>query len=72
MQNEAFERLAALRNDEQAPGRSVGDERLLNRAAAGDELLVGAEEVRRSDGRRRGSEPGRRFAPGPVRASTGS
>ena len=48
---ELLERLAALRDDEQAMGRPAGHERLLDRAAARDQLLVLAEDVRRRQGR---------------------
>jgi len=44
-------------DDEEATSRSSSDERLLDRATSGNELLVLAEEVRWRDGR---SERGRR------------
>lgn len=49
MEHEALERLAALRHDEQAMGRAPSDKRLLDRAAAGDELLAIGEQVRGRD-----------------------
>ena len=40
MQDELLERHAALRDDEQPTSLAAGDERLLDRAAACDELLT--------------------------------
>jgi hypothetical protein len=40
MQDDALQRAPALRDDEQAMGGSAGCERLLDGAAAGDQLLV--------------------------------
>jgi len=51
VENESFQRLAALRNDEQAMGRSAGDECLLDRTASGNQLLVVREQIRRWNGR---------------------
>ena len=51
VEDEPLERLAALRDDEEATSRSSSDERLLDRATSGNELLVLAEEVRWRDGR---------------------
>jgi hypothetical protein len=45
VEDEALERLAALRNDEQATGRPSGDERFFDRPPSGDELLVFGEQV---------------------------
>ena len=45
VEDELLERLAALRDDEQAEGRPAGGERLLDRPATGDELLVRTEQV---------------------------
>jgi hypothetical protein len=45
VQHEPFERLAALRDDEESERRPPRDERLLDGPPTGDELLVGAEEV---------------------------
>jgi hypothetical protein len=56
VQDEALERLAALGRDKEATGATTGDERLLHRVAARDELLV----VRHHDGR----APGPRRRPG--------
>jgi hypothetical protein len=50
VQDEPLERLTALRDDEQPMGRSTCDEGLLDRAPAGDELLVVGQEVGRWDG----------------------
>ena len=49
MENESLERLAALGYDEEATGRSPGDEGLLDGAPSGDELLVVAEQIRGCD-----------------------
>jgi hypothetical protein len=49
VQHEAVERLAPLRHDEQAAGRPVGDERLLDRTSTGNELLILTEQVGRGD-----------------------
>jgi hypothetical protein len=54
MQDELFQRVATLRDDEQSVRRSTGREDLLDRTPAGDELLVGSQEVR---GRQRGDRP---------------
>ncbi|HEY3165519.1 MAG TPA: hypothetical protein VGJ71_14220 [Candidatus Limnocylindrales bacterium] len=67
MEHEAFEGLTALWHDQQTTGRPAGDERLLDRAASGDELFVLTEEVGGCDCWRRG-EPRRRLAPGTFRA----
>jgi hypothetical protein len=67
MEDEALECLAALRDDQQATGRPPGDERLLDRPAPGDELLVLAQQVRGSDARAVGVRwPPRGVAPGSV------
>jgi hypothetical protein len=47
MQDQLFERGATLRDDEQADGGPAGDERLLDRATSGDQLLTLAERVGR-------------------------
>ncbi len=69
MEDEPLERLAALGDDEQAARRTVGDERLLDGPAAGDELFVVRDQV---GGRDAGSvgvgRSGRRLAPGAVPA----
>ena len=65
MEDELLERVPALRDDEQAMGGPAGGEDLLDRAAAGDELLVGAEQVRRRQRRRR-PRPGRGIRAGPA------
>jgi hypothetical protein len=58
VEDELLERLAALRDNEQANGLAVGDERLLDGMATRDEFLVLTEEVRRwRTGR--GASPGR-------------
>jgi hypothetical protein len=51
VEDEPLERLAALRNDEQATCGSSSDERLLDGSTSRDELFVLAEEIRRRDGR---------------------
>jgi hypothetical protein len=68
VQDEPLERLAALRDDEQPMGRSPGHEGFLDRATAGDELLVLSQEVRRRDSR---AERGSRTRPGLPRAILG-
>jgi hypothetical protein len=50
VENEPFEGLPTLRNDEQADGRTAGDECLLDGTASGHELLARVDEA---DGRRR-------------------
>ena len=50
VEDELLERLPTLRDDEQPMCRPTGDERLLDRAASRDELLVLAENVRRRQG----------------------
>jgi hypothetical protein len=45
VEDDLFERGAAIRNDEQPPSRSARDERLLDGPATRDELLVGLERV---------------------------
>jgi len=45
VQDEPLQRLASLRDDEQAMGRPARDERLLDGATAGDELFVVAEVI---------------------------
>lgn len=45
VEDETLQRLAALRHDEQAAGRAAGDERLLDRTTACDELLALADQV---------------------------
>ena len=87
VEDQLLERLPTLRDDEQSMCRPTGDERLLDRAAAGDQLLVLAEDVRRRQGRRgvrralrrphRATRPGPRGRPsadGPAwtRSVTGS
>ena len=62
VQDEPLERLTALRDDEQPMGRSACDEGLLDRAPAGDELLVVRQEVGRWDG-----GPEALIGAGPVR-----
>ena len=52
MQHELLEGGPALGDDEQPDGGTTRDERLLDRAAAGDELLVGTEGLRRRQRRR--------------------
>jgi hypothetical protein len=61
VEDEPLERLAALRDDEQATCGPSSDERLLDRAASRDELFVLGEEIRRGNGRseRRRSARGR-------------
>ena len=54
VQDQLLERLATLRDDEQPDRRAAGREGLLDRATAGDELLVGTKQVR---GRQRRSRP---------------
>ena len=61
VEDELLERLPALRDDEQADRGSPGDERLLDRAAAGDQLLVLGEEA---GGRRRRAAIAVRASPG--------
>ena len=56
VEDEAFEGLAPLGDDEQPDRGPLRDERLLDGAAAGDQLLVGAEQVGIGRGRR--PEPG--------------
>jgi hypothetical protein len=51
VENEAFQRLAPLRDDDEPDRRPARDERLLDRAAAGDELVVVTNEIRRRAGR---------------------
>jgi hypothetical protein len=51
VEDEPLERLAPLRDDEQAVGRSPGDEGLLDRPTARDELLSFCEEIRWRHGR---------------------
>ena len=55
---------APLRDDEQAPGLAAGDERLLDRAAAGDELLVLGERRRSGGGGSSGRAGGPNRRPG--------
>ena len=50
MQDQLLEGAAALRDDEQADGRPTGDEGLLDRTAAGDELLVRPKILGRRQG----------------------
>ena len=67
MEDEALERIAAAGRDEEAGGPRAGDEGLLHRVPAGDELLaVGEVASGGSDGgaagggaHARGSNPGR-------------
>ena len=64
MEHELLQRVAPLRDDEQAAGLAAGDERLLDRAAAGDELLALGERrasasCGASSGHRRRGRPGR-------------
>ena len=66
VEDELLERIAALRDDEQAPRLAAGDERLLDGAAAGDELLVLAERDP-LEGRRQRSA--RRRAVAAIRAA---
>ena len=47
MEDELFERVPALRDDEQAMRGPARGEDLLDRAPTGHELLVGAEQVGR-------------------------
>ena len=55
VEHDLLERLPPLRHDQQPDRRPAGDERLLDRPAAGDELLVLAEQLRiGSDGRSTG------------------
>src|SRR6185369_16475568 len=56
VENEALEGLAPLGDDEQPDRGPLRDERLLDGATAGDELLVGAEQAGVGRGRR--PEPG--------------
>ena len=72
MEDELLERLTALRHDEQAASLAVGDERLLDGPAAGDELL--GLEIDQVDPRRRMDPAGTRSAarappPAPTRAA---
>jgi hypothetical protein len=46
VQDEPFERLATLWNDEEPPGLAPGGERLLDGSPAGDDFVVGADEIR--------------------------
>jgi len=67
MEDEALECLASLRDDQQATGRPPGDERLLDRPAPRDELLILAQQVRGSDARAVGVRwPPRGVTPGSV------
>ena len=50
VEDELLEGVPALRDDQQAMGGPAGREDLLDRAAAGDQLLVGPEQVRRREG----------------------
>ena len=59
VEDELLECLAALRDDQQAAGRAAGRERLLDRPAAGDELLVRPRAARPP---RRDRAPARRAA----------
>ena len=52
MQDELLERLTALRDDQQADGLATGYERLLDRMAAGDQLLILAQQIARRRTRR--------------------
>jgi hypothetical protein len=45
MEDEPFEGLASLGDDEKADGLATGDERFLDGTAAGDELLAGVEQA---------------------------
>jgi hypothetical protein len=51
MEHDPLQRLPSLRNDKQASRLAAGDEGLLDRATARDELLLGVEEVRVRDRR---------------------
>ena len=51
MEDELLERTPTLRDDEQADGRTAGDECLLDRTTSGDELLVLAERGGRRERR---------------------
>ena len=62
MEDEPFEGLAPLGDDEQPDRGPLRDERLLDGAAAGDQLLVGAEQVGSGGGG--GRNPGWRYGPG--------
>jgi hypothetical protein len=46
VEDELLERVAPLRHDEQPAGDAAGGKDFLDRAPAGDELLVGAQELR--------------------------
>jgi hypothetical protein len=74
VQDEAFERLPALRHDQEPDGGPLRDECLLDGSPAGDQLLPGAEEVR--VGRWWGTEGARRVRnaarPGCTRATGGA
>ena len=58
---------ASLRHDQQPVRLATGDERLLDRSATGDELLVGAEDVGRRQARARRMTVGRAAYGGPAR-----
>ena len=60
VQHELLERVPALRDDEQAAGLAARDERLLDRSAAGDELLALGEAEQRVVERRIGARESRR------------
>jgi hypothetical protein len=51
VQDQLLERRSALRHHQQADGRAARNERLLDRPAAGDKLLVGRQVIRRRQGR---------------------
>ena len=66
VEDELLERLAALRDDQQAERRAAGDEASSTGPPAGDELLVGAERGRApgASRRRADGQGGRRPGPG--------
>jgi len=65
MQDELLERLAALRDDDQANGLAAGDERLLDRMAARDQFFVLTDQIagRRTGGLARPGGCTRRTGP---------
>jgi hypothetical protein len=66
VQNDALERLATLRDDEQPDGGAAGHEDLLDRAPTGDELFLVPEQsdLRRCDRPPSGRRPGTRSGSG--------